>query len=256
MCAVSFADENDVSYFGPSSNIAFLKTIAEVMFQESSVALRSPVELFTNAPSGVSNARPVEQEASLSLQEPALNTSREASYDRSLLATNEGMQLVEKFFYNTGYLFPYLHEGLFKERYRSMLESPQRPSTRSWLALLHMLFAMSSSTSLDEGFGPSHRRERSDACAQKALGFLGPQLMRGANLEHGKPPTFSKSAINNVRTLSSRTELTANMRSSAFPSPLGPVSSGYSKAFRGLGCPRIDCQGRFPTRSPRSIKIH
>ena len=60
MCAVSFADENDVSYFGPSSNIAFLKTIAEVMFQEISVALRSPVELFTNTHSAVSKEPPVE----------------------------------------------------------------------------------------------------------------------------------------------------------------------------------------------------
>lgn len=184
MCAVSFADENDVSYFGPSSNIAFLKTIAEVMFQESSVALRSPIELSTNAPSGGSRAPLVEQEASLSLQEPAFNTPREASCYRSSLPETEGIELVEKFFYNTGYLFPYLHEGLFKKRYRLMLELPQRPSSRSWLALLHMVFAMSSSTSLDEGQSPHQRREQSDTYAQKALTFLGPQLMRGANLEH------------------------------------------------------------------------
>jgi hypothetical protein len=190
MAAVSFADENDVSYFGPSSNIAFLKTIAEVMFQESSVALRSPVELFTNAASGGSRPPPVEQEVLLSFQEPACNTSREASCYRSLPPGSEGIELVEKFFYGPGYLFPYLHEGLFKEKYRSLLASAQRSSSRSWLALLYMLFAISSSTSLDDGLGPSQRRERSDAYAQKALGFLGPQLMRGANLEHGMPPNF------------------------------------------------------------------
>lgn len=193
MCAVSFADENDVSYFGPSSNIAFLKTIAEVMFQESSVALSSPVELFTNASSGVSRAPPGDQEASLSLQDPAFNIPRGFSYYHHLPLENEGMELVEKFFYNTGYLFPYLHEGLFKERYRSMLASPEQPSSRSWMALLHIVFAMSSSTSLDEGLSPPQRRERSDAYAQKALGFLGPQLMRGSNLEHGKPLDINKS---------------------------------------------------------------
>jgi hypothetical protein len=203
MCAVSFADENDVSYFGPSSNIAFLKTIAEVMFQESSVALRSPVDLFTNAPSGGSRALPAEQEASQSFHEPAVNTSREASCYRNLPQGNQGIELVEKFFYNTGYLFPYLHEALFKERYRLMLASPQRPSSRSWLALLHMVFAMSSSTSLDEGLSPPQRREQSDAYAQKALEFLGPQLMRGANLEHGKLLTFDKFTTCNFRTQSS-----------------------------------------------------
>lgn len=193
MCAVSFADENDVSYFGPSSNIAFLKTIAEVMFRESSVALRSPVELFTNAPSGASRAPPVEREASLSLQDSALNTSREAPCHRNLPQGDEGIELVEKFFYNTGYLFPYLHEGLFKERYRSMLASPQQPSSRSWLALLHIVFALSSSTSLDEDLSPPQRRERSDTYAQKALEFLGPQLLLGSNLEHGELPTCNKS---------------------------------------------------------------
>jgi hypothetical protein len=191
MCAVSFADENDVSYFGPSSNIAFLKTIAEVMFQESSVALRSPVDLFTNTHSAGSKEPPVEQEASMSLEEPAFRTPQEPSCYRNLSLQNEGIELVDKFFCNAGYLFPYLHEGLFKERYRSMLASPQRPSSRSWLALLYMVFAMSSSTSLDEGLSPSQRRERSDAYSQKALEFLGPQLMRGSNLEHGKPHTFS-----------------------------------------------------------------
>jgi hypothetical protein len=194
MCAVSFEDENDVSYFGPSSNIAFLKTIAEVMFQQSSVALRSPVALFTDAPSGGgSRTLPEPQEPLLPLQDPVFNASQEAPCHRNLPQENEGMKLVEKFFYNTGYLFPYLHESLFKERYRSMLVSPQRPSSRSWLALLHMVFAMSSSTSLDEGLSPPQRRERSDAYAQKALGFLGPQLMRGANLEHSMPPTSNES---------------------------------------------------------------
>lgn len=199
MCAVSFVDENDVSYFGPSSNIAFLKTIAEVMFQESSVALRSPVDLFINAPSG-SRVLPAEQETSQSFQQPAINASREASCYRNLPQGNQGIELVDKFFYNTGYLFPYLHEGLFKERYRLMLASPQRPSSRSWLALLHMVFAMSSSTSLDEGLSPPQRREQSDTYAQKALEFLGPQLMRGANLEHGKPLTFNRFTICNFRT--------------------------------------------------------
>jgi len=183
MCAVSFADENDVSYFGPSSNIAFLKAIAEVMFRESSVALRSPVELFTYAPSGGSRALPDVQETPF--QESALNTSREASCHRNLPLGHEGIELVDKFFYNTGYLFPYLQEGLFKEKYRSMLASPKRPPSRSWLALLYMVFAMSSSTSLDEGLSPHQRREQSNTYAQNALGFLGPQLMRGANLEHG-----------------------------------------------------------------------
>lgn len=187
MCAVSFADENEVSYYGPSSNIAFLKTIAEVMFQESSVALSSPVEVFTNAHSGGNTAPPDEQGALLSLHEPALNTPRETPGYRNVPPEAEGIELMNKFFRNAGYLFPYLHEGLFKERYRSMLASPQRPSSRSWLALLYMVFALSSSTSLDEGLSPIQRRERSDVYAQKALEFLGPQLMRGSNLEHGKP---------------------------------------------------------------------
>lgn len=33
----------------------------------------------------------------------------------------EGIELMNKFFRNAGCLFPSLHEGLFKERYRSML---------------------------------------------------------------------------------------------------------------------------------------
>ena len=143
----------------------------------------------------------------MSLEEPAFRIPQEPSYYRNLSLENEGIELVDKFFCNAGYLFPYLHEGLFKERYRSMLASSQRPSNRSWLALLYMVFAMSSSTSLDEGLSPSQRRERSDAYFQKALEFLGPQLMRGSNLEHGKPLLSHQPKICNVLAPSSWTEL-------------------------------------------------
>ena len=91
------------------------------MFQESSVALSSPVEVFTNAHSGRRIAPLDEQGALLSLQEPAFNTPRETPGYRNMPPEAEGIELMNKFFRNARYLCPSLHEGLFKERYRSML---------------------------------------------------------------------------------------------------------------------------------------
>jgi hypothetical protein len=143
------------------------------MLQECDVSLRSPEdEHASKSAEGWRNpSQPphnVESSDASSLQEPTVD---------------EESELIDSFFSNAGYLFPYVHERLFRRKYHLMHSG--QPS-RSWLGLLNIVLAMSISTNLDRGLTAPQRRKRSEFYAEKALGFCRAQIMRGANLDIGQ----------------------------------------------------------------------
>ena len=57
------------------------------------------------------------------------------------------MQMIETYFSTTGELFPYIDKEAFLQRYHELASSNIRTVRRSWLGLLNMILAMSTSAS-------------------------------------------------------------------------------------------------------------
>lgn len=179
MGAVIFENERESGYFGPSSNIFFLRAIGQVMLQASNFTL-----------------------SSASANNGSLNASRRASLptgmsqpQRSALATDvapgpvkseEEDKMIDAFFSNTGYLFPYIHEARFRARLESMRGYPQRQRTPSWLGLLNIVFAMAISANRSCKLDALERSRRSEIYAQKALHHCRNRMMQGVNIETGR----------------------------------------------------------------------
>lgn len=196
MGAVIFENEGQSGYFGasmslilfcwiltfvkgPSSNIFFLRAIGQVMLQASNFTLSS-----ASANSGSLN---VSRRASIPTgtsrpQYSAANTTSAA------VTSVEEDKMIDTFFTNTGYLFPYIHEARFRTRLGFMRGYPQRQRPPSWSGLLNIVFAMAISTNRSCKLDALERSQTSEIYAQKALYHCKKRMMQGDNLETGKKP--------------------------------------------------------------------
>jgi hypothetical protein len=96
------------------------------------------------------------------------------------------MDLIRRYFNDTGYLFPYLHEETFLRTYMEFRGQAQPKVRRTWLGLLNMLLAIATSTKVDGDLDAAGRSEESNIYYQRALGLCQKQIMRGTSLEVGK----------------------------------------------------------------------
>lgn len=98
---------------------------------------------------------------------------------------NETMQMIETYFSTTGELFPYIDKEAFLQRYHELASSNIRTVRRSWLGLLNMILAMSTSAS----HGVSSATERtaiSDIFFRRTMTLCEKQIRHGTNLEVGE----------------------------------------------------------------------
>ena len=144
-----FADpeESDVRFFGPSSNIAFLRQISSAttcVLEAVGVVPPSDVER-TQQSSIVTFTRPSSPPNTTS----NLFVSSDASRDiRALPAEQRVLQLLHLFFSDTGMLFPYVNHEEIACTYFTMKRAQFAGVRRSWLCLLNVIFAFSTSSCL------------------------------------------------------------------------------------------------------------
>ena len=98
----------------------------------------------------------------------------------------EAIQLIKRYFSNTGLLFPYIHETTFTETYEAMESTNFEQVRRTWLGLLNMVLALARSTTIDTGMDAQQRTAQSEMYYQRAHGLCGKQMVRGSSLEVGK----------------------------------------------------------------------
>ncbi|KAH7029734.1 fungal-specific transcription factor domain-containing protein [Microdochium trichocladiopsis] len=101
--AISFVDEKDQGFFGPSANISFMRIILRSMLAASPMSYAGT-------------------------DDPAPEDVTE--------------QLLQEYFSNTGMLFPYIHETSFMDTYRQARLSAFAGVRRTWLALLNIVLAI------------------------------------------------------------------------------------------------------------------
>ncbi|KAJ5752333.1 transcriptional regulatory protein GAL4 [Penicillium odoratum] len=154
MGAINFADEEDCGFFGPSSNIAFMRHISRAIARGNQQGGRVP-SIYSPIQSGggmlnVSKSRPsLEDSQGRMHMSPGINIFALPSEDRT-------WSLIQIYFEKTGQLLPFIHEASF-----------------SIAASLHT-----------EGDLPTDKRiQESDVYFQRANGLCDKDSKRNASLE-------------------------------------------------------------------------
>ncbi|KAG9503468.1 hypothetical protein J7337_006313 [Fusarium musae] len=180
--AVSFVDEQDCGFFGPSSNIALMRHILRAVdtkrTQHVNQTSLTPASEYSAYEGGlVSNLNAF----------PTTSTEPQKA-GANLLPPDEVMQrLIRAYFDNTGLLFPYIHEQEFLDTYERFRASGFRGNVRrTWLGLLNMILAMATCTSCWEDSGSETTFEESDVYYRRAQELCHTQMFRGTTLETGR----------------------------------------------------------------------
>ncbi len=93
--------------------------------------------------------------------------------------------LIDRYFADTGLLFPYLHRETFLQVYAELLQNV-RLVRRTWLALLNMVLAMAVFTSMEDGTDASERQKESHLFYARAMKLCGQSISAHASLETGE----------------------------------------------------------------------
>lgn len=170
--AISFIDEKDQGFFGPSANISFMRII-----------LRSMAGAFSEYPPEspiMVNINPFHARTESTSQPPRIASS--AANPTVLPPDDELERLIQEYFQNTGTLFPYIHEASFMETYRQVKQSGFIGVRRTWLALLNIMLAMATRADASR---PDTSRTSADSelFFRRARELCGTQMLRGTTLE-------------------------------------------------------------------------
>jgi hypothetical protein len=101
---------------------------------------------------------------------------------------DETLSLIDRYFADTGMLFPYIHEETFRETY-AQLKRNHTVTRRTWLGVLNIVLALATlSTALPIGDGEK-RRVEAEAFYHRANALCAEHIMNGASLEIGTTPS-------------------------------------------------------------------
>ncbi|KAK7727235.1 hypothetical protein SLS63_007286 [Diaporthe eres] len=101
----------------------------------------------------------------------------------SLPPDDEMDALVDRFFRDTGALFPFVHPYTFMETYRHTKSTGFRRSRRSWLCLLNSILAMSIFTSGSWSSTATERGAKAEVFFTRAKALCLDQMLSGSSLE-------------------------------------------------------------------------
>ncbi|RKK75257.1 hypothetical protein BFJ69_g7847 [Fusarium oxysporum] len=186
--AITFVDEEDRGFFGPSSNIAFMRHIFRAMSKKATLADGNPSPQSSSniglyQANMVNASRPVSANSTPDIAEYSLGE------EQTNILPPETERLIQSYFSNTGLLFPYIHKETFLETYEKVKSQGFRITVqRTWLGLLNMILAMAASTTDYTEDAVEHRAEQSDVYYRRARQLCKTQMFRGSTLETGKTP--------------------------------------------------------------------
>ncbi|KAK9233844.1 fungal-specific transcription factor domain-containing protein [Lipomyces kononenkoae] len=184
MGAMRFTDEEECGFFGPSSNIAFMRYISRAMAMansdcESFPAISPPIQ----RPGGMVC---VTRSRAPSIRQVVTTGATPAPTRVNIYALPpEGrtQSLIEQYFQKTGQLLPFIHEASFCEIYIRMRREGFNKVSRTWLGLLNIVLAISASLSAKDDVTPEERIQESDVYYQRANGLCDRDSKRSASLE-------------------------------------------------------------------------
>ena len=168
---------NEGGYFGPSSNVMFLRCLLDAMFSNVSQEHFEPESGATSPKDGTSGSE----------QEYPINLYSFPSNDRA-------HQLMDGYFNNIHPLCPYIDEEEVRESSRLAYIQGFRQTGRTWLALMNMIFAMALQTA-NCGLSMSSLRGRlreSNRYYQRANALFSIDILTANSLEASKYVNLSR----------------------------------------------------------------
>lgn len=206
MGAIIFADEEDCAFFGmikhskqdlninivagPSSNIAFTRHISRAVARLSRVEQQNATPRTNESLQLDGGLMSVSRPPSSSNPERSAPGTQRTSCKQpvsiyAIPPEEETLDLVRRYFSNTGLLFPYLHEESFLETYQNLRRTNFTKIRKTWLSLLNMVLAFATSTTVSNDLSAEKRAEISDVYYERALGLCDKQIFRGTTVELG-----------------------------------------------------------------------
>ncbi|KXJ85339.1 fungal-specific transcription factor domain-domain-containing protein, partial [Microdochium bolleyi] len=184
--AISFVSEADTGHFGPSSNISLLRHISQAVSyldDRHGVPRSGSVDSWDRIDSDTTNiARPSSMKTITAKHGPRGNQGNPSPYVLPSEAVTR--ELMTHYFTNTGLLYPYIHEQSFVREYDELVANGFKKARRTWLALLHMVLAMSSSTLVvDTKEERQQRNLESSLFYGRAVKLCDLQTVQGTSLE-------------------------------------------------------------------------
>jgi hypothetical protein len=185
MGAVSFSEEENTGYFGPSSNIAFTRQIVRAV----KATLRSMPPL---QPTRGYQPEQQPQNHMLHVSRPPSPLHQRIDTDdwrtenpisMALPPDEDCMRLIHQYFARTGVLFPYIHEESFIATYNTFKATNFRKVRRSWLGLLNMILAMATRTAVNSRLSAQEREEQSDTFFVRGWRLCEKQVKYSPSLE-------------------------------------------------------------------------
>ncbi|UKZ96562.1 uncharacterized protein TrAFT101_011345 [Trichoderma asperellum] len=185
MGAMKFTNEEDCGFFGPSSNIAFMRYISRAILQAKSgnelADAVSPTDQRRRGIVNVSKSRPPSPGPTPGRAD---NLTRNAGVNIYALPSEERTwSLIQQYFLKTGQLLPFIHEPSFCKTYVQMKSERFRAVRRTWLGLLNIILAIAASLSAKDDIPVDKRIQESDIYYQRANGLCDRDSKRNASLE-------------------------------------------------------------------------
>ncbi|PNS17050.1 hypothetical protein CAC42_5014 [Sphaceloma murrayae] len=172
---ISFVDENDFAFYGPSSNIYFMRAIIRAVTPSSpsSDAL---------TPSGMSTT--VESILKASRTQPSNNRKPRSGIGNlhTLPPEPEMRAILTAYFSNTNLIYPVIHEPTFMKDYNEAKTSGFAKVRMTWLGLLHMMIAMAISIGKGQD-SIEDRFARSFVYYDRGARLCQREMLRGTTIE-------------------------------------------------------------------------
>jgi hypothetical protein len=185
MAAITDPEQRESRFFGPSSNISFLRHISDAtsatlksIGQSRQTEDRFHTSIVSRVPSPVttfSDTSPVARSQYANI--------------RSLPSESRALHLIRLFFSDTGMLFPYIHEQDILRTYSAGRRNRFSGVSRSWLCLVNVIFAFATYISARPDQSAERNAVESEVFIERAQLLSAEIEIRSANLETGRQQT-------------------------------------------------------------------
>ncbi|KAF2453197.1 fungal-specific transcription factor domain-containing protein [Lineolata rhizophorae] len=188
MGAVAFAKEEESAFFGPSSNISFLRHIRRAVERARK----------TDAPWAPQTPQATQHLDGAIIRSMPPPSSPIAHSKSESISSNQGQlnlyalppdthirALLQSYFNNTGFLFPYLHKETFLQTFEQTRGQNPKSIRKTWLGLLNVVLALATTTKvqLQPEMKAQQRMEESEVFYHRAFGLCQSQMLRGTSVE-------------------------------------------------------------------------
>ncbi|CAK7228006.1 hypothetical protein SEUCBS140593_006768 [Sporothrix eucalyptigena] len=266
--SMEFTDVPNSGYFGPSSNIQFMRNMRSAL---AVVLSDIPPQMVSGSLAASDLSERARSQYMLQASRPQSPVRHErpawpragpsTRLVRSLPSDSEAQPLLCRYFSDTGLLFPYIHEVSFYKDYNEFKAARFRQARRSWVGLLYAILAMATTTSVKTDTSVDRRAADADVFFTRAEELCLSDTLNGAGVETVQAllliSQFLQGTKRSVQTwsihgLAVKSALQLGLHSEEFSKRLSPLDQEIRKRT-WYGCVLLDRTLSMTFGRPASI---